>query len=174
IYENEGRTAEAESLYQRSLAIREKAFGPDHPFVATALNNIATLYTTLGRHAEAEPILARSLAIRDKSLGPENRDTAVSLNNMADFYASQGRFGDALPFAQRAVANGRALPGAVLPVLFGAQRDKLISADKAMDAALNVVQRGSRTAVAAAVNKLAVRLAAGSDRLAQLVRQDQD
>jgi hypothetical protein len=37
-----------------------------------------------------------------------------------------------------------------------------------------VAQRGSQSAAASAVNKLAVRLAAGSDRLAELVRRDQD
>ena len=39
---------------------------------------------------------------------------------------------------------------------------------------LNVIQRGTQSSVASAVNKLAVRLAAGSDRLAELVRRDQD
>ena len=34
-----GKYADAIPLYQRALAIREKALGPDHPDVATALNN---------------------------------------------------------------------------------------------------------------------------------------
>jgi hypothetical protein len=36
------------------------------------------------------------------------------------------------------------------------------------------MQRGTQSSAASAVNKLAVRLAAGSDRLAELVRRDQD
>jgi len=47
-------------------------------------------------------------------------------------------------------------------------------AGKAFDDALGVVQRGTQSSAAAAVNKLAVRLAAGTDRLAELVRRDQD
>jgi hypothetical protein len=43
-----------------------------------------------------------------------------------------------------------------------------------LDHALNAVQRGAQSSAASAVNKLAVRLAAGNDRLAQLVRRDQD
>ena len=43
-----------------------------------------------------------------------------------------------------------------------------------VDDALDVVQRASQTSAATAVNKLAVRLSAGSDRLAKLVRNDQD
>ena len=59
-------------------------------------------------------------------------------------------------------------------MLFGAQRNNLISVEKALDDSLNVVQRAAQTSAASAIGKLAVRLAAGSDRLAQLVRQDQD
>jgi len=50
----------------------------------------------------------------------------------------------------------------------------MMSAEKALDDALNAVQRAAQSSAASAVNKLAVRLAAGNDRLAQLVRRDQD
>ena len=39
----QGKYDEAGQLYERSLAIREKAYGPDHPAVASALNNRAGL-----------------------------------------------------------------------------------------------------------------------------------
>jgi hypothetical protein len=38
--ETKGRYADAEPLYQRSLAIREKALGREHPDVAPTLNNL--------------------------------------------------------------------------------------------------------------------------------------
>ena len=75
---------------------------------------------------------------------------------------------------QRLIASGRAQLRAALPVLLDAQRQQLISTEKALDDALNVIQRGTQSQAASAVNKLAVRLAAGSDRLAELVRRDQD
>lgn len=37
----QGRFAEAEQLLQRSLAIRETALGPAHPYVAESLGNLA-------------------------------------------------------------------------------------------------------------------------------------
>jgi hypothetical protein len=43
LYYKEGRYAEAEPLYKRSLAIKEKAFGPDHPDVELSLSNLAEL-----------------------------------------------------------------------------------------------------------------------------------
>jgi tetratricopeptide (TPR) repeat protein len=174
IYHNQGRYADAEPLFKRSLAIREKALGPDHPDVATSLNNLAGLYQPQGRYADAEPLLKRSLAINEKALGPGHPYVAQSLNSLAGLYRAQGRYADALPLVQITIRHGRALPSLALPVLFTAQGNGLLSAGKARDDALNVVQRASQSAAAAALNKLAARLAAGSDRLAGLVRDDQD
>ena len=70
LYRNQGRYTDAEPLYKRSLAIWEKALGPEHPDVALGLNNLAALYRNQGRYTDAEPLLKRSLAIREKALGP--------------------------------------------------------------------------------------------------------
>jgi CHAT domain-containing protein/Tfp pilus assembly protein PilF len=174
LYYNQGRYADAAPLYRQALAIREKALGPDHPAVATSLNNLAALYDSQGRYADAEPLLRRGLAIREKALGPDHSDVALSLNNLAVLYNTQGRYADALPLVQTTIKHGRAEPSLALPVLLAAQDNGLMPAGKAQDDALNVVQRASQSAAATAVNKLALRLAAGSDRLASLVRNDQD
>ncbi|CAN0475986.1 unnamed protein product, partial [Scytosiphon promiscuus] len=39
----QAKFAEAETLYGRSLALREKVLGPEHPDVAISLNNSAAL-----------------------------------------------------------------------------------------------------------------------------------
>ncbi len=170
----QGGYAEAEPLIKRSLAIREKVLGRDHPDVARSLNNLADLYERQGRFAEAQPLYQRALSIREQAVGPDHPDTATSLNNLASFYQAQGHYPDALPIVERTIASGRAQLRVALPVLFGAQRQQLMPAEKALDDALNVVQHGSQSSAATAVNKLAVRLAAGNDRLAELVRRDQD
>jgi hypothetical protein len=72
------------------------------------------------------------------------------------------------------IGQGRAESSVTLPVLFTAQGNGLVPTGKALDDALNVAQRATQSAAAAAVNKLAARLAAGSDRLAGLVRNDQN
>jgi tetratricopeptide (TPR) repeat protein len=72
LYRAQGRYADAEPLYKRSLAIREKALGADHPDVATSLNNLANLYRAQGRYADAEPLYKRALAIRERVLGPDH------------------------------------------------------------------------------------------------------
>ncbi|CAN0593107.1 unnamed protein product, partial [Laminaria digitata] len=44
--DRQGNYAEAGPLYERSLAVREKALGPEHPSVAESLNNLALLLQT--------------------------------------------------------------------------------------------------------------------------------
>ena len=70
------RLAEAEPLMRRALAIDEKSFGPDHPDVATDLNNLALLLQATNRLAEAEPLMRRALAIDEKSFGPDHPEVA--------------------------------------------------------------------------------------------------
>ena len=56
--------------YDRGVVVAKKAVevaegnaGPNHPSVATSLNNLAALYETQGHYAQAEPLYKRSLAI---------------------------------------------------------------------------------------------------------------
>ena len=168
------RDADAEAPIKRSLAIREKVLGSDHHDVARSLNNLAGLYEHQQRHAEAEPLYRRALSIRERALGPDHPDVATSTSNLANFLQASGRAADALPFAQRTLAGNRAQLRVVLPILFAARQQRLLGDDKALDEALAAIQRGTQSSAAAAVNKLAVRMAAGSDRLAELVRKDQD
>ena len=57
---------------RRALAIDEKSYGPEHPDVASDLNNLAQLLQATNRLAEAEPLMRRALAIDEKSYGPEH------------------------------------------------------------------------------------------------------
>ncbi len=66
LYQDQGNDAAAEPLYRRSLAIKEKVLGPDHPDVATSLENYAALLRETGRVDEAAEMEARAKAIRAK------------------------------------------------------------------------------------------------------------
>ena len=57
------RLDEAEPLLRRALEMRERSCGPDHPQVATALNNLAALLRDSNRPGEAEPLAWRGLQI---------------------------------------------------------------------------------------------------------------
>ncbi|UVJ44301.1 tetratricopeptide repeat protein [Pseudomonas sp. LS1212] len=99
-----GLYGDAEPLLERVLAIRMKALGPEHPDVATSLNNLAELYVAQGLFTKAEPLHQQALAIRMKALGPEHPDVATSLDNLAELYVAQGLFTKAEPLYQEALA----------------------------------------------------------------------
>ena len=46
-------------------------YGPDHPKVATALNNLALLLEATNRSGEAEPLMRRALTIDEDTYGPD-------------------------------------------------------------------------------------------------------
>lgn len=106
---------EAESLCRQSLAIYEKALGPDHPHVATGLNNLAGLYTSQGKYAEAEPLHRRSMAMFEYSLGADHPNVATSLNNLAAFFESRGNYAEAEPLYRRSLAIREKALGAEHP-----------------------------------------------------------
>jgi tetratricopeptide (TPR) repeat protein len=66
LYESQGRYAEAEPLYKRSLVIKENSLGKDHPSVATTLNNLAALYYKQEKYQEAAKMFQRAIAIMKK------------------------------------------------------------------------------------------------------------
>jgi tetratricopeptide (TPR) repeat protein len=92
---------EARTLFDRALAIREKALGPEHPDTAGSLNNVALLLRDQGDLAGARPLFERALAISEKALGPEHPSTATSLNNLALLLKDEGDLAGASSLSQR-------------------------------------------------------------------------
>jgi tetratricopeptide (TPR) repeat protein len=95
---------EAQPLFERGLAICEKAFGPDHPDTATSLNDLAFLLQERGDLAGARPLLERASAICDKTLGADHPDTARNLTNLGSLLRMQGDFVGAQKNYDRALA----------------------------------------------------------------------
>ena len=85
LLQDSNRLEEAEALYRRALALKEKSFGPDHPNVAIPLNNLATLL----QHAKAvirsrnSSTAGRSPSAR-RSYRPDHPGVATRLGNLAD------------------------------------------------------------------------------------------
>jgi tetratricopeptide (TPR) repeat protein len=99
----QGQYDVAEPMYKQSLAISEKALGPDNPDVALRINNLALLFHAQGRYAEAEIEHKRSLAIYERVLGPDDPDVALGLNNLAALYDAQGKYTEAEPLYKRSL-----------------------------------------------------------------------
>ena len=82
VYDNQGKYDEALLLYQRSLTIREKVLGSEHPDTAESLNNLANLYHEQGMCADALPLHQKAVAICEKVLGSEHPETVLYRQNL--------------------------------------------------------------------------------------------
>ncbi len=103
LYRN-GQYDRAVVVAKKALEVAEKNAGPNHPDLATSLNNLALLYKDQGEYAQAERLYKRSLAIDEKALGPDYPDVAISLNNLAALYDTQGQYALAEPLFKRSLA----------------------------------------------------------------------
>lgn len=98
------RYADAEPLLRRALAIREAKRGPDHPEIARALHNLATLLAQEGdKAAEAERLFRRALALREKAPGDSALDLARTLDGLARLCWTDKRPGEGEILARGAV-----------------------------------------------------------------------
>ena len=91
---------EPSRLRERALAITETAYGPEHPDVGIALNNLASVRWYLGDFAAARPLAERALAIAETAYGPEHPDVGTALNTLAWVLHELGDFAAARPLAE--------------------------------------------------------------------------
>jgi len=99
----QGRYSEAEPLVRRSLAIVERAFGPDSPGVSNNLQSLATLYARQGK-PEAEAMFVRLLENQERTLGPDHPNVAATLEEYAELLRNLNRSVDADALEARARA----------------------------------------------------------------------
>ena len=113
-YAAEVRYAEAEPLYIRALAIREKASPPgtpSYPEVAESLDDLGSLYMIERKFALAEPLFERALEIRQKTEPSNAPHSALSLDHLAAAYTMQGKYAKAEPLFIQALVVIEKYPG---------------------------------------------------------------
>lgn len=99
-----GDYAQAEPLFQRALAIREKILGLEHLDVAWTLHFLVELYCTEKKTEQAEPLCLRALTIREKNLGLNHALVAESLYYLGRCSLLQGKSAEAEARLQRALS----------------------------------------------------------------------
>jgi CHAT domain-containing protein len=95
-YESQRRYDEAEKLYERSLAIMEKARGPDHPAVREPLEALRQFYERRNQYTSAEPGSAEKWLTQsyERPRDPRNAEKMEQLRKRS------------LAFAERALELG--------------------------------------------------------------------
>jgi serine/threonine-protein kinase len=149
IHRDQGRPAEAEAAFRRSLAIAEGRFGRDHPASSSTLNNLALVLHDRGLLAEAATFYRRSIDLKERSDGPTPR-LAASLFNLALLERTLGEY----TRAERRYARAQEIiettvgPENVYVAMIVAGRG-LIHRDRGeLELAGSLVQRGLRMAEA--------------------------
>jgi len=96
--------AQALDYYFKTLAIREKVLGKDHPKVADSYNNIGNVLNSQSKYEEALEYYFKTLAIREKVLGKDHPNVAVAYNNIGNVLFNQGKYEEALEYHFKALA----------------------------------------------------------------------
>jgi tetratricopeptide (TPR) repeat protein len=78
-----GQLQEAEPIFRTILAEQRRKYGPNHPEVATAGFNLATLLADTGRKAEALALLRESVRVFTATLGAEHPRTRLARETLA-------------------------------------------------------------------------------------------
>jgi len=103
-YFAQSRFDEAEPIYLRVLAIREKVLGPHHDDVLSTLAMLASVYRSTRRPHLAEPILRRILAEEEQAAEPNQSSIADTLKRLAEVEATLKRYGEGEAHIRRALS----------------------------------------------------------------------
>jgi serine/threonine-protein kinase len=90
-----GRYPEAWEKATRALALREKALGPEHPDVASSLQQLSSIAWWMGKYPQALEQAERALALKTKALGPEHPEVAKAMKTAAAALRDLGRYEEA-------------------------------------------------------------------------------
>ena len=115
-----GRYQEARAMHESALAGEIEVYGPEHPVVAQAHNDVARSCSELGDQACALEHYERSLAIRAATLGDDHPEYADSLFNISIFRYERLLVDEAEAGVKRAME--------IWPATYGAESDRMAAA----------------------------------------------
>ena len=139
LYRDQGRYAEAEPLFRRSLAISETALGREHPDVAQSLNNLALLALARSDWARAADYWRRSTGIIERR-AERGLAGAAEGSSKGEAQRLGWHFAGLVKMTHRLAAEGRA-PGAPAAEMFETAQWALAS-----EAAASLAQMAARSA----------------------------
>ena len=111
-YEDLGLYPEAQKHAARSLELRRREFGDEHPDTISSLRLVASLQWYQGKYAEAEALMTKLLPLQQRLAGEEDPFTLGCLNMLASSVAYQGKYAQAEPLFTRLLALDRKVLGA--------------------------------------------------------------
>lgn len=102
---SQGRTADAQISFEKSVRLHKSHQGNQHPEVAAGFSRLADCYRAGGDYAKAEILYRRALDIRQQTTPLEPRELARAKSRLAAVYRLQGKEAEAqalMPGGERA------------------------------------------------------------------------
>jgi len=100
------------ALLERSLSLRRRLHGREHPDVADSMHELALLIRDqTGRYARAESLLTEAVAINRAVHGPQDSTVAAGLKDLVFLQRQQGKLDAAEASVREALSVQRALYG---------------------------------------------------------------
>ena len=112
-----GRFARGEPFARKSMEIRRRAVGEDHPALAADMAALAGLLDAQGKFDEAEALYGQALEVFRRVYGEEHYELAVTFNNLAAIADSKGNSAEAERLYQQSLAIKEKVLGALHPDL---------------------------------------------------------
>jgi CHAT domain-containing protein len=191
-----GRLADAAALLKRAVAILETTLDASDVRLVGTKGNLAAVYLLQGRLAEAEAGFREGLGVLERVMPPDHPSTGMAQYWLARTLLAAKKYDEAVTRSRRAgeiVAARKArslaarLSGGVQEAFsadhvfalearaaFALARAKRGDEERLRDAAFAAAQRATFDETGRAVAHMAARAAAGTDALAQLLREQQD
>jgi len=100
----DGNGREAVRISTKELALAKRMLPPDHPDIATSMNNLASAYTAVGRHNDALHLEEDVLDFQRRTHPPDDPHIANAMSNLMTTYFELGRYHDAARLGEETVA----------------------------------------------------------------------
>ncbi|KAL8125451.1 uncharacterized protein LOC141720450 isoform X1 [Apium graveolens] len=107
----QGKTEDAERLFQAAIQEAKEGFGERDPHVASACNNLAELYRVQKVYDKAEPLYLEAVKVLEESLGLDDIRVGAALHNLGQFYLVQRKLDEACVSYERALKIKRRVLG---------------------------------------------------------------
>ena len=92
------------NYYEKSLAIRLKVHGDQHPSTGTTYNNLGFVWDDKGEYDKAIQYYEKSLTIRLKVHGDQHPSTGISYNNLGAVWKKKGEYDKAIEYYEKSLA----------------------------------------------------------------------
>jgi tetratricopeptide (TPR) repeat protein len=106
-----GQYRQARELLERSLTVRRRVLGDDHPDTLSSMNSLAATRRSLGDLQGALELHEQTLAGRRRVLGDDHPDSLISMSNLAVALADAGDLQAARDLQQQTLTARRRVLG---------------------------------------------------------------